>query len=598
MPAILLLLAVIGVDVAQAQLGLVAPERQSGWQEKPSVRAQRHMVAAANPLAADAGREILRLGGSSVDAAIAVQLVLGLVEPQSSGLGGGAFLLHWDARARAIASFDGRETAPAGAEPDRLMVDGRPMPFRQAVKSPLSIGVPGTVRLLELAHRRHGTLAWATLFQPAIRLAENGFPVSPRLAGMLAKSTPQDFSPEARVYFFDGEGRPWPTGHKLANPEYAETLKRIAATGADGFYRGPIAEAVVSAARVGAARIGAPAKGSITIADLRGYRAVERPAVCVAYRRQRVCSMGPPSSGGHALGQALGMLEAYDLGSSPGATLAPSAMHAIAEATKLAFADRNHYLADPDFVDVPAGLLAPSYIAERRRLIAPGRPIVRAYPGTPPASGSRLHGADETVEIAGTSHVSIIDAAGNAVAMTTTVEGAFGSGHWAAGFLLNNELTDFSFRPVAADGRPIANRIEGGKRPRSSMSPTIVLDERGQAVIVTGSAGGSRIIGYVLKTLVALIDWRLDAADALALPHFGSRGATFEIEQPEVGGLAGFRHPAGPLAIVSRAIALKPHGHAIQFDVMTSGTQVIVRRADGWLEGAADPRREGIAIGD
>lgn len=574
----------------RAQLGFV-PEAQSGWKARPLAEAQRHMVAAANPLAAAAGREALRKGGSAVDAAVAAQLVLGLVEPQSSGLGGGAFLVHWDAKTNRMVTFDGRETAPAAARPDRFLVNGRPMPFWAAVKSPLSIGVPGTVRLLEHVHRLHGKLPWAELFQPAIRLAEQGFRVSSRLTSLLKADAPTGFDARARAYFFDARNRPWPEGFRLANPEYARTLRRIAAEGADAFYSGAIADEIVATAAAGVP------SGSMTREDLAAYRVIERPPVCVAYREHQVCSMGPPSSGAHAIGQALEMLAAFDLGQGPRAAMAPAPLHLIGEALKLAFADRNWYIADPAFVAIPNGLLAPEYLAERRRLISSSRPVANAYPGRPPGSEHLALGPDDTQEAAGTSHISIIDGDGNALAMTTTIEAAFGSGRWAAGFLLNNELTDFSLRP-SRDGRLIANRVEPGKRPRSSMSPTIVLGPGGKPVLVTGSAGGARIIPYVLKTVIAVIDWKLDAASAVALPNFASRGNDFELEQPVAGGIAGLLQPAGALGVLRTALDLKPYGHGFALNVSTSGTHLIVRRADGTLEGAADPRREGVALGD
>ncbi|MGE0699773.1 MAG: gamma-glutamyltransferase family protein [Hyphomicrobiaceae bacterium] len=570
-----------------------APEAQSGWIEKGTVTGRRHMVAAASPLATEAGREILRQGGSAVDATIAVQLVLGLVEPQSSGLGGGAFLLHWDGATRRLASYDGRETAPAAARPDRFLVKGRPLPFLSAVKSPLSIGVPGTVRLLEHVHRRHGKLPWSALFGPAMRLASEGFTVSPRLARLLSETGPQSFAAEARAYFYDTDGKPRPAGYRLRNEAYLKTLAALAAGGADAFYTGPIAGQIVEAAAV---RDPVDA-GSLTSADLAGYKVIERPPLCIGYRKHEVCTMGPPSSAGHTIGQALLLSEPFDLGTVPSAAMAPASLHVLAEALKLAFADRNWYLADPAFVAIPQGLLAPGYIADRRRLLSPWRPLPRAYPGTPPGLDAQALGPDETNEAAGTSHISIVDAEGNAVAMTTTIEAGFGAGRWAAGFLLNNELTDFSFRP-SRDGRPIANRVEGGKRPRSSMAPTIVLGPDGRLVAVTGSAGGSRIIAYVLKALVAAIDWKLDAAAALRLPNFATRGTSVELEQVAVGGLAGLRHPAGALAIVTAALGLAPFGQATAIETLTSGTQLILRRPDGMLEGAADPRREGLALGD
>jgi gamma-glutamyltranspeptidase/glutathione hydrolase len=577
----------------RSQTVLFPPERQSVFEAKPLARASRQIVATANPLAASAGLEVLREGGSAADAAIAVQLVLGLVEPQSSGLGGGAFLLHWDATTRSLVTYDGREVAPAAARPDRFLEKGRPIPFAVAVRSPLSIGVPGTVRLLEHIHQRHGRLPWRRLVGSAVAHAEAGFPVSRRLSLLLGFAGPDRFDETARRLFFDARGRHWPPGYRLANPAYAATLRRLALGGSTAFYEGDIAHQIVQAAAVAPA-----AKGAITLADLAAYQVIEREPVCSLYRGHRVCSMGPPSSGGHALAQALALLAPIPMGSGPAAAMAAAPLHHMAEATRLAFADRNWYLADPAFVSVPGGLLDRGYLAERRRLLSPFYPLAQAYPGTPPGITRQSTGRDATREAEGTSHISIIDAAGNAVAMTTTIEAGFGSGRMAAGFLLNNELTDFSFRPASREGRPIANRVEGGKRPRSSMSPTIVLGPDGQPVIVAGSAGGGRIIPYVLQTLVAVIDWKLDAAAALALPNMTSLGGQLELEAPAVGGLAGLGAPAGAFGVVGRALRLKPLGHGLAFETMTSGTQLIVRRPDGTLEGAADPRREGVAVGD
>jgi gamma-glutamyltranspeptidase/glutathione hydrolase len=574
-----------------AQAVPVAPEGGSGWQLRAPARSPDFMVATANAHATSAGAAMIRAGGSAVDAAIAAQLVLGLVEPQSSGLGGGAFLLHWDAVTGGLAAYDGRETAPSGARPNRFLVDGRPLAFADVVKSSLSIGVPGTVRLLEHVHRRHGRVSWPALFEPALALAEGGFEVSPRLRALLTSAGPGAFDAAARALLFDSGGKALEVGHRLRNPEYAATLRTLADGGADAFYRGPIAEAIERAAAVPAA-----VTGAVTRADLAAYTVVERAPVCVPYRGHRVCSMGPPSSGAHAIGQALALVEPWLLGSGPGAAMSARPLHLLGEALKLAFADRNRYLADPAFAVVPSGLLDPAYLADRRTLIRPFAPMPAAHPGVPPGGDRATLAPDESDEAAGTSHISIIDRAGNAVAMTTTIEAAFGSGRMAAGFLLNNELTDFSFRPSSGD-RPIANRIEGGKRPRSSMSPTIVLDAGGRPVAVTGSAGGSRIIPYVLKTIVAVIDWRLDAATAVALPNFAGRVGAFELEAPMVGGLAGLGHPAGALGTIGTALGLKPLGHRIVFETLTSGTQLVVRRPDGTLEGAADPRREGTALG-
>ena len=572
--------AALGPVAAAAQPAQVRPETATGFNSAKLATARAFMVAAANPLAVDAGTEILRAGGSAADAAIAVQLVLNIVEPQSSGLGGGAFALYWDSTHARLTTYDGREAAPASARPDRFIRNGRPLPFAEAVISGLSVGVPGTMRLLETLHARHGRLPWADLFRPAIRVAEQGFPISRRLNLLLAWDGADRFSPAARNYFFDADGRPLPVGHTLRNPDFAETLRAIAARGAAAFYSGPVAEAIVRAVQ------GAhPNPGDLELADLAAYRVKERAAVCVAYRGHQVCSMGPPSSGGPAVAQTLALIAPFDLGHGASEAMGADAMHLIAEAERLAFADRDHYLADPDFVSPPAGLLDPAYIAERRRLIRPDRAMERVWPGTPPALARTALGHDETREIAGTSHISIIDAAGSTIAMTTTIEAGFGSRLFAAGFLLNNELTDFSFRPRDRDGRVIANAVGPGKRPRSSMAPTIVFGPDGRPKAVLGSAGGARIITYVVKTLVGLIDWKLDAQAAAALINFGSRGGSIEIEIDDP-------------AALWHALKVKPYGHAVYPDVLNSGTNVIVRRADGTLEGGADPRREGVARGD
>lgn len=577
---------------AEAQRALIAPEAATGHADKPLARARSYMVSAANPLAVEAGRRVLQDGGSAVDAAIAVQLVLNLVEPQSSGIGGGAFLLHWDAAKKELTTLDGRETAPAAARPDRFLRDGRPMPFDRAVHSGLSIGVPGLVRLLEAAHQRHGKLEWPRLFEPAIELAENGFPVSPRLNLLLTWMGAENFDPAARKLFFDENGSAWPAGYKLRNPAFADTLRRIAEAGSRAFYTGPVAEAIVEAARR------APnAPGDISLTDLANYTIEERPAVCIDYRRRRICGMGPPSSGGITVAQTLKLLEPFDLGHEPEAALNPRALHLIAEAEKLAFADRDRYLADPAFVKVPATLLDPGYIEERRKLIDPQAVMPRPAPGIPPGVERQAFGADSTVESVGTSHISIIDREGNAVAMTTTIESAFGSRVLAAGFLLNNELTDFSFRLYDAQGRPVANAVAPGKRPRSSMAPTVVFDENGEVQAVLGSPGGSRIILYVVKALVALIDWNMDAQAATALVNFGSRGDAFEIEYDQATNWEALIRPWLSTPSLWHAMRMRPFGHHISPDLLTSGLHIVVVRADG-LEGGADPRREGIALGD
>ena len=574
------LLAVLMAGGAAAQLfdPRSQPEAATGIGSHELATAKTHMVSAANVLAAEAGREMLREGGSAIDAAIATQLVLNLVEPQSSGIGGGAFILHWDKAKGALQVYDGRETAPASATPDRFLVDGKPMPFFDAVLSGLSIGVPGLVRLMEDVHRDHGRLPWAKLFEPAIRLAEEGFKISPRLHILLSLEGAKSFVPAARSYFFTESGAPLPIGHRLKNPELAKTLRAIAAGGANAFYEGPIAQAIVDAVA------SAPrAPGGMTLDDLKAYRVKQRPPLCITYRIYEVCGVGAPSSGGVAVAQTLKLLEPFDLGTAPSDALNAPAVHLIAEAEKLAFADRNRYIGDPDFVDVPEGLLDEGYMAQRRALIDKVHAASSPKAGEPPGLKRQSFGVDATVERAGTSQISIIDDDGNAVSMTTTIEGAFGSHNWAAGFLLNNELTDFSFRPVDAEGRPVANAVGPGKRPRSSMAPTIVFDRARNIEAVLGSPGGSRIILYVLKTLVAMLDWKLDPQQAADLMNFGSQGSALELE---VG------WPAVPLALT-----LRPHGHHIAPSLMNSGLHIVARRG-GKLEGAADVRREGAALGD
>jgi len=575
-----LALAVLGAIPLAAQERPAAPEAGTGWGAARLATAKSYMVSTANPLAAAAGLEILREGGSSADAAIAVQLVLNLVEPQSSGIGGGTFILHWNAARGELKGYDGRETAPAAATPDRFLVDGRPRKFDEAVFGGLSVGVPGTLRVLEAVHKQHGRLAWPRLLAPAIKLATDGFRVSPRLHLLLRWEGADGFAPAARRYFFDSTGSARPAGYLLKNPELAATLRAVADGGADAFYKGAVADAIVKAVHEAPNH-----QGDISAADLAGYRAREREPVCVGYRRYRVCGMGAPSSGGLAVAQVLKLIEPFDLGNSPADAMNARALHLIAEAEKLAFADRDTFIGDPDFVVPPAGLLNTNYLDIRRALINPAAAMGRPAPGSPPQTAMRSFGDDETVEAAGTSHVSIVDRDGNVLAMTTTIEAGFGSRQWAAGFLLNNELTDFAFRPVDRAGRPLANAVGPGKRPRSSMAPTIVFDEAGKPWAALGSPGGSRIILYVVKALVALIDWKLDAQSATALMNFGSRGGAFEIEIDHA-------------SAIWHALKVKPYGHRVSADLLTSGTHAIVIRRPGVLEGAADPRREGVALGD
>jgi gamma-glutamyltranspeptidase/glutathione hydrolase len=529
-----------------------------------------YMAAAANPHAARAGAEILREGGSAVDAAVAMQMVLNLVEPQSSGIGGGAFLLHWDEARRRASAYDGREAAPATAQPERfLRPDGTPLPFAEAVGSGRSVGVPGVLRMLEMAHAKHGRLPWRRLFEPAIRLAEAGFAVSPRLHRLLAADPLLRRNPAARAHFYQRGGEALPVGHRLRNPELAAVLRRIAAEGADAFYRGEIARDIVAAAG-----------SDLTEEDLAAYRALEREPVCGGYRRHRICGMPPPSSGGIGVLALLGVLERFPMsrvraGSS-------EAIHLFAEAGRLAYADRDHYVGDPAFVAVPvAGLVDPAYLAGRATLVRPERSMLRAAPGVPAGAPVSL-GTDATVEAAGTSHLSVIDGRGNAVAMTTTVESAFGSRILVRGFLLNNELTDFAFQPEA-DGRPLANRVQGGKRPRSAMAPTLLFAPDGSLRATLGSAGGSQIINYVAKALVVMLDWNYGIQAAIAAPNMGSRNRETELEKDSSAEAFG--------------AALRAMGHPVAVIDMVSGTQGIAR-VRGALQGGVDPRREGAALGN
>jgi gamma-glutamyltranspeptidase / glutathione hydrolase len=560
---------------------LEQPEASSGYANKPLAKAKTEMVVAANPLAAEAGLAILRQGGSAIDATIAVQMVLNVVEPQSSGIGGGAFILTWDRATQTLLNIDGRETAPAAATPELFLdADGKPLPRKTAMESGKSVGVPGVLAALKLAHDKYGKLPWADLFQPAITLARDGFAVSPRLAGLLQESDPASFAPGARAYFFDAAGRPWPTGYRLTNRTLAATFAEIAAQGPNAFYERDIAKDI--AAAVDSDPRGA---GSMAPQDLADYRAKLREPVCVTYRAFEVCGAAPPSSGAITVGQILALIEPFDLGAEP---LAPEALHVIAEAERLAFADRNRYLADPDFVQAPAGLLDRSYLQQRRALIDPKRARSDVSAGTPPHARQGAYGRDGTVESVGTSHVSIVDGDGNAVSMTTTIEQAFGSRIMVRGFLLNNQLTDFSFDPVDDEGRPVANRVEPGKRPRSSMDPTMIFGADAASHTralryLLGSPGGPGIILYVTKAIIAMIDWQLDPQAATGLVNFGSTGDDFLIE------------PGAAWDGVAEAMS--GLGHEVKRLDLTSGLAIIAVTADG-LEGGADPRREGVGLGD
>ncbi len=551
--------------------------------------AQRFAVAAANPLATEAGYRVLKAGGSAVDAAIAVQMVLTLVEPQSSGIGGGAFLLHWDGRQ--LEAFDGRETAPAAADEALfLQPDGKPMPFNAAVVGGRSVGVPGAVRMLELAHQRHGKLPWAQLLEPAVQLAQQGFAVSPRLHAQLQAEQALRRQPNAAAYFYGTDGQAWPVGHRLRNPALAAVLQEIAAHGSAALHSGAIARDIVQRVQ----SFGGNA-GRLTEADLAGYRPVVRSAMCDDWLAlYRVCGFPPPSSGHVAVMQILKLLQFTPSGAPALANGAPSddLVHRYSEAARLAFADRAAYVADPAFVAPPAGswrnLLADDYLRQRATLIG-ARSMQRASPGALP--GTVAMGVQPEQPEHGTSHISIVDDDGHALAMTTTIEAAWGARILAdggtglpGGFLLNNELTDFSFAPTDASGRPIANRVQPGKRPRSSMSPTLVFDRRdGRVVMSVGSPGGAPIIHYTAKTLIGTLDWGLDPQTAIALPNFGSLNGPTLLE----------RGRFAPATIES----LKASGHAVQEVELTSGLQALQRTPAGW-RGGADRRREGIVLGD
>ncbi|SBW78623.1 gamma-glutamyltransferase [Pseudomonas veronii 1YdBTEX2] len=573
-----------------------APELGSGYRADLSPRhAAQHMAAAANPLAAEAGREMLRQGGSAIDAAIAMQAVLTLVEPQSSGIGGGAFIMLWDGNR--VQAYDGRETAPAGAT-ERLFLkpDGQPMAFTAAQIGGRSVGTPGVLRALELAHKKTGHLPWARLFEPAIRLSEHGFAISPRLHSLIAADRFIPQSPEMAAYFLNADGTPKATGTLLKNPALAAVFKRIAEEGPDALYHGPIADEIARKVQ------GHRNAGSLSEADLAGYAAKERAPLCTDYKRWKICGMPPPSSGGIAIAQILGTLQALQArdprlaiapmtplksASPAGLEPTPEAVHLIAEAGRLAFADRALYVADADFVPVPvAGLVAPDYLAQRAALIGE-RSLGIAQPGQP-AGIQVAYAPDRSPLRISTSQVVAVDDQGGAVSMTTTVESAFGSHLMVQGFVLNNQMTDFSFIPEE-NGQPVANRVQPGKRPRSAMAPTLVFDRHsGELLATLGSPGGSQIIEYVSKSLVAMLDWQLDPQAAINLPNFGSRNGATELE-------TGLFSPA-------LKQALRDKGHALSEIEMTSGIQAIVRTRDAQgkvlLSGGADPRREGEALGD
>lgn len=574
----ILALSVLAFGTAHAEVPQ-QPESTIDVTERTAVTSSSFMVSAAHPEAAEVGRAVLAAGGNAIDAMVAVQFMLNLVEPQSSGIGGGSFLLYWDAAEDRLWTFDGREKAPMAAGPDLFLdpATGEPLPFWDAVVGGRSVGVPGTLKLLETVHERFGSRPWAELVEPTIELAEAGFTVSPRLSGAIAEAIEDDLGRFAttRDYFLDAEGAALAAGTTLANPTFAATLRQIAAEGSAPFYTGDLAAEIV--ATVTGAE-GNP--GQMSLDDLAAYEVLTRDPVCMEYRRNTVCGMGPPSSGGLTVGQILGLLEHVDM---PGLGYSPTAAHFFLEASRLAFADRALYMADADFVPMPTeGLLDPTYLMLRAQALDPEASIGKARAGNPPWRDARAQAPQSQPEPGGTTHVSIVDAAGNAVSFTSSIETGFGSRLMVGGFLLNNELTDFSFRPMAGD-RPVANRVEPGKRPRSSMAPTIVFDPDGKLRLVVGSPGGARIIDYVARTLVAVLDWGMDIQTAIDLGHFTNLNGDTTVEAAsDAEQLAG---------------ALEALGHKVNIADQNSGLHGIEAVAEGW-RGGADPRREGVVLGD
>ncbi|AKS36610.1 gamma-glutamyltransferase [Mycolicibacterium goodii] len=595
-----------GAPTQSAQRDIATqPEVATGYRtDMTAVRTASYAVATANPLATEAACKVLRDGGTAADALVTAQAVLGLVEPQASGIGGGGFLLYYDAAADSVRAFDGRETAPAAATENylRWVSDtDRTEPKPDARASGRSIGVPGIVRLLDVVHRDYGKLAWRDLFDPAVNLADRGFDISPRLAAALVDAAPAlRLDPAASEYFLNQDGTPKRVGTRLTNPAYSKTLGAIASDGADAFYTGDIARAIVTAA---ADPAGGRTPSLLTEADLAGYTVKPREPLCTTYRGRDICGMPPPSSGGIAVAATLGILEHFAMGEYRPTDLdlnggRPTVMgvHLISEAERLAYADRDRYVADTDFVPLPGGspetLLDNAYLTGRAALISKERTMGTAQPGSfgPPVTAP-------PVREHGTSQVSIVDSFGNAAALTTTVESAFGSFHMVDGFLLNNQLTDFSAEPVSPEGTPILNRVEPGKRPRSTMAPTLIFDQqngrRGPLYAVLGSPGGSVIIQFVVKTVVGLLDWGMDPQQAVSMVDFGAANTP----KTNVGG----EHPnidtADNGAHDALVRGLRDMGHDVDLADQSSGLSAIMRTEPGWI-GGADPRREGLVMGD
>ncbi len=560
--------------VAAGGAGDLAPEQGSGLTKQQLVHAKNFMAASANPLATEAGYEVLKRGGSAIDAMIAMQTTLSLVEPQSSGLGGGAFLVYWDNQAQKLTTFDARETAPQAATPQLFLdADGQPLKFMQAVVGGRSVGTPGVPKLLEDVHKRYGKLAWASLFDYPVKLAENGFKVSPRMAASV-KQNEQYLRryPATAAYFLPG-GEALAAGTVLKNPEFAQSVRLLAKEGSAPFYSGRPAQNMVNAVAAAADN-----PGTLSLADFKQYRVIERAPVCQPYREYEICGMGAPSSGGIALGQIFGILQHHDMKASGANSL--QSWRWLGDASRVAFADRDYFVGDPEFVQVPArAMLADAYLKQRAAAInATDKALEKVNHG----DFKRNYSQGKPIELPSTSHLVIVDKDGNVVSMTTSIENAFGSTLMANGYLLNNELTDFAFNPADGEGKQVANSVAPGKRPRSSMAPTIVL-KNGMPYLAVGSPGGSRIIGYVAKTLVAHIDWGMNIQQAVDLPNMLNRGSAYEVEE---------RTAAADLAP-----GLGQLGYKVQIRDLNSGVQGIVIHKTG-LQGGADPRREGKVMGD
>ena len=557
-----------------AQPAAVTPATGPKTAGSAAAYSPRGMVASANPLATEAGLRVLREGGSAVDAAVAVQAVLGLVEPQSSGLGGGSFMVFYDAKTGKVTAYDGRETAPAGATPALFLgEDGKPVSFVAAVLSGRSTGVPGAVAMLAQAQKEHGAIGWDRLFLDAEKLADQGFVVSPRLASMINGRSPQGQTADAAAYFTKPDGVRYQAGEILKNPAYAATVRRLAAEGPSALYEGPLAQAIVAKLHEG------ERPSAMTLADLAAYKPRSADALCRPWKVYSVCVPNPSSSGVSLL-QALLMLEHTDIAKR--GPKDPIAWTQIAEAERVMYADRDRYVGDPAKVTVPVeGLLEPAYVKQRAKLIGETAGPAPSF-GLP--KGAPKVGPDTTIEPGGTTHFVIVDAAGNVVSMTTTVESIFGSGRMVGGFFLNNQLTDFNFAPTDKDGLPGANAVAGGKRPRSSMSPVVVLDGQGKFLAAVGSPGGSAILSYNLKAMVGVFDWGLSMQDAVALPNLVARGDTFSGEVNRFG-------PELTAALQARGVMVKEGQNE------NSGLHGVIVRPGGKLEGGADPRREGVAKG-